>query len=273
MPTFEGTFDYEFTSLAPPQVRGTVALALEVSEPNGWRRRLPLQAETAFVGNRASASGTVDMRIVRRMISLLEDSTTVDRDAYWLDILAEVNLEGELDGHAFQASFLPRLPFALDDHQLYLRAGDSLDAADSDPTRTVTEGSVSYVAPGPARLTLLGLQITVSEARAAAVVGLLVAIAGGVALVLPTYHARRAGRAARILSEYGHILVSVSEPLPAPREGVIEVQDFDDLARLSERTGRTILHAAVDGQHHFFLRDGEVVYHARLADSDPAEGP
>jgi len=92
-------------------------------------------------------------------------------------------------------------------------------------------------------------------------------------IVLPTYHARRAGRAARILSEYGHILVSVSEPLPAPREGVIEVQDFDDLARLSERTGRTILHAAVDGQHHFFLRDGEVVYHARLADSDPAEGP
>ena len=269
VPAFYVGFDYRLSSVEPVHANGTVALELEVSEPNGWHRRLLLQPETAFKGDRVSAGGRVDLRTVRRVISLLEDATAVDRDAYWVDVIADINLEGEVDGHTFQASFLPRLPFALDDHELYLRAGDTLDAADSDLTRPMADGSVSYMEAEPATLTILGLRIPVSAAREAAVVGLLMAVAAGAALGLPAYRARRAGRATRILSEYPAVLVSVREPLHAPKSGFVEVRDFDDLAHLAERTGKTILHAAVVSEHHFYLRDGEALYHVVVID-DPA---
>ena len=268
VPALDIAFDYQLISDEAAEAQGTVSLVLEVSEPNGWRRQLPLLSETPFQGSQAAAAGTVDLRTVRRMISLLEQATAVNRDAYWVDVIAEVNLAGVLGGHPFQASFRPRLPFALDDHQLYLRAGDSIDAASSDPTHPITEGSVPFVATEPATLTILGLDVSVSAARVLAVAGLLAFSSAVWALVLPVYRAQRSGRAARILSEYAAVLVTVTEPLPATHQGVIEVHDFDDLARLAERTGRTILHASVDGEHHFFLRDGEAVYHARVADSD-----
>jgi hypothetical protein len=270
VPALDISFDYLFTSDEAAEAQGTIALVLEVSEPNGWRRQLPLLPETAFHGTQAAAAGSVDLRTVRRMISLLEQATAVDRDAYWVDVIAEVNLAGELGGHPLQTSFRPRLPFALDDHQLYLRAGDSLDAASSDATHPIAEGSVPYMTTEPAALTILGLDLSVSAARAIAVVGLLVFGAAASALVLPVYRAQRSGRAARILSEYSAVLVTVTEPLPATSQGVIEVRDFADLARLAERTGRTILHASVDGEHHFFLRDAEAIYHAQVADSDDA---
>jgi hypothetical protein len=203
------------------------------------------------------------------MIALLEGATTVDRDAYWVDVIAEVNLEGEIDGHAFQASFLPRLPFALDDHELYLRAGDSLDDAVSDPTRATTEGSVAYVGVEPATLTILGLGIPVAAARAASVASLLIAVAAGVGLGLPTYRARRGGQASRILAEYGPALVSLSSPPQAAPGQVVEVQTFDDLAHLAERTGRTIMYFAVYPEHHFYLRDGDALFHAVVIDPGP----
>ena len=273
VPTLDVAFGYKFASLKPAQATGTVSLALEVSEPNGWSRRLPLQAETAFEGNEVIANGTVDMRTVRRMIALLEGATAVDRDAYWVDVIAEVNLDGEVDGHTFQASFLPRLPFALDDHELYLRAGDSLDDADSDPTQAMAEGSVTYVGVEPATLTILGLDIPVAAARAASVVGLLIAVAAGVLLGLPAFRARRGGQASRILAEYGPALVSLSSPPQAAPDQVVEVQTFDDLAHLGERTGRTIMYLMVYPEHHFYLRDGDALFHTVVIDpAPPLEG-
>ena len=265
VPKFGVNFDYSFAASGAAKTDGTVALALEVSEPNGWSRRLPLQAETSFVGDGVTAAGTVDLRTVRRMISLLEDATAVDRDAYWVDVIAEVHLEGEVDGHPFQASFAPRLPFALDDHQLYLRASGSPEATAVDPTQTTAEGSVAFLALEPTTLTILGLEVPVSTARAAAVIGLLACVAAGVALLLPVYQARRAPPAERILSEYGSAIISLGSPPPPGPGGIIDVQSFDDLARLAERTGGTMMHFAVGTEHHFYLRDGEVLYHHVVA--------
>jgi signal peptidase I len=271
VPTFDVVFEYSFAASAAAETSGTVALALEVSEPNGWSRRLPLQAETAFQGSRATAGGTVDMRTVRRMISLLESATGVDRDAYWVDVIATVHLEGKVDGHPFQALFAPHLPFALDDYQLYMRASDGPETAGSDPTQAEVEGSVAFMTLEPSTLTILGLEIPVTAARAVAVVGLVICLAAAAALLFPLYRARRDGEAEHILAEHASALISLSSPPPAGPAGIIEVQSFDDLLRLAEGTGQKIMHFAVDPEHHFYLREGEVLYHLVVA--EPATAP
>jgi hypothetical protein len=152
-----------------------------------------------------------------------------------------------------------------------LLTGDGPNATDTDPTRPNAEGSVSYLTLQPATLTILGAEVPVTTARGVAVLALLASLAGLVALLLPAYQARRAGGAAPILLEYGSAIVAVGGPPPTGPGGMIDVRSFDDLARLAERTGQTILDFEVGGEHHFYLRDGEVVYH--LAVPAPAPPP
>ncbi len=168
------------------------------------------------------------------------------------DVIAEVDLDGQVAGHAYQGSFEPRLPFALDDFQLYLRRGELPDGAESDPTTTVTEGFLAYPSTEPATLSILGAQLPVTTARAVSIFGLLLALGAGAAMIAPYLTARRRGEAARVLAEYDGLLVSVSEP-PAAAGETIEVRTFADLARLSERTGRMILHAEDGRQHDFYF--------------------
>jgi len=108
----------------------------------------------------------------------------------------------------------------------------------------------------------------VTTARAVSILGLVLAVAVGAVVIGPYVVARRRGEAARVLAEYEGMLVSISEP-PAAESGMIEVRSFDDLARLSERTGRMILHAEAGPEHHFYLQDGGVTYHIRLLDPEP----
>ncbi|MBM2842375.1 MAG: Signal peptidase [Anaerolineales bacterium] len=271
VPSFVVDFDYQFASADPAEVEGTVALTLEVSEPNGWSRSLPLQPVTPFVGSLTHAQGIVDMVTIRRMISLLEGATSLDRDAYRVDVIAEVELDGQLGGHAYQATFEPSLLFALDDFQLYLRRGELPEGGESDPTTTVQDGSLAFPSIEPATLSILGAQLPVTTARAVSVFGLLLALGAGAAVIGPTLVARRRGEAARVLAEYEGMLVSISQPPTAAGE-VIEVRSFADLARLSERTGRMILHAVAGPEHHFYLQDGGETYHIRLIDPESTAG-
>ena len=211
------------------------------------------------------------MVTIRRMISLLEGATTLDRDAYRVDVIAEVVLDGQLGGQAYQSSFEASLPFSLDDFQLYLRRGESPEGGDSDPTTTVEDGFLAYPSNEPATLSILGAQLPVTTARAVSSIGLALALAVGAVVIAPYLTARRRGEAARVLAEYDGLLVSVSHP-PAAAGGMIEVRAFADLARLSERTGRMMLHAEVGPEHHLYLQDGGVTYHILLIDLEPAAG-
>jgi len=270
VPTFDVAFDYALATDHPANVEGTIALTLEVSEPNGWRRRIAVQPPTAFEGTRASAFGRVDMTLVRRTIALLEQATGVDRSAYFVDLIAEVELRGTLAGQPLETRFQPRLPFALDDYQAYLRIGDSPTGETIDPTLPVEDGLISLYRQTPAGLQILGLQVPVATARAAAVVGLLATASGAAAVFVPYLRTRRAGEATRVLADYAEALVSLRH-LPFPPGEIVEVASFEDLAKMSERSGRMILHAQDGGAHHFYFPDGDVTYHLRLSDGPAAE--
>jgi signal peptidase len=269
VPSFAVSFDYEFVSAELADIQGVIALTLEVSEPNGWHRSLLLQTETPFAGTSVHAEGVVDMRTIRRMISLLEGATALDRDAYRVDVVADVRLDGDLAGHAYQGDFTPVLPFALDDFQMYLRRGDSPESGAGDPTTPIEDGFVTFPVVEAATISILGAEIPVTTARAVSVAGLVAALGIGAVLIVPYLRVRDRGETARVLAEFDGMLVAVTEP-PASTE-TIEVRAFGDLARLSERTGRMILHCEVGPEHHFYLQDDGVTYHLRLIDM-PAEG-
>jgi hypothetical protein len=116
------------------------------------------------------------MVTIRRMIALLEGATALDRDAYRVDVIAEVEVSGQLAGHEVQGSFEPRLPFALDDFQLYLRPDEAPEGGDADPTTTVLDGFLEYPSRQPATLSILGASLPVTAARAFSVFGLVLAV-------------------------------------------------------------------------------------------------
>lgn len=53
----------------------------------------------------------------------------------------------------------------------------------------------------------------------------------------------------------------------------MEVRPFSALARLSERSGRMILHAEAGADHHLYLQDGGMTYPVCLADPEPPAAP
>jgi hypothetical protein len=150
---------------------------------------------------------------------------------------------------------------------MYLRRGDSPEGGENDPTTPVEDGFVAVPMVEAATISILGAEIPVAAARAVSVAGLLIALSFGATVVVPYLRARDRGEAGRVLAEFDGMLVSVTEP-PASGE-TVEVRAFEDLARLSERTGRMILHCAVGPEHHFYLQDGVLTYHLCLMDAPP----
>jgi len=263
VPQFQIEFEYDFQSPADGELTGRAGMLLELSEPNGWRRTIVLQPESPVAGRELTLSGSVDLGLVRQAIALLETRTALDRQAYSVDIIPWIELEGMLGGEEFSDSFRPRLPFTIDDLELYLRQGDPL--SDSDPLRPMASGFVSHSALVPATLSILGLDLTVVTARWIGTIGLLFCLAGIAYLGLPSLRAFRAGGYARTRIEYASQLIDVREAPSSKGKATIEVIAFDDLARLAEKNGRMILHVADGEEHHYYVDDGGTLYHLGAA--------
>ena len=52
----------------------------------------------------------------------------------------------------------------------------------------------------------------------------------------------------------------------------IEVDRFEDLAKLAEKTGSMILHYVEANQHTYLLQEGDITYRFLLAVTEPDEG-
>ena len=72
--------------------------------------------------------------------------------------------------------------------------------------------------------------------------------------------------------ENAGLFVSVRKA-PTPSLGLVEVRPLGALARLSERSGRMILHAEGGSDHHFYLQDRGITYPVCLADPEPLAAP
>jgi len=252
-------FEYQFTSDSPHALTGSAGLAAEVSDINGWRRGLVLQAPKAFEGDTATVEGTLDLGVFSGYLQDLEEQTGVTRPYYTLSVGPIVEVNGALAGLPLAERYTPKLTFLIDNLQLQLAPQDPTDL-DADPLRPAQEAALESTAPAPNRMTILGISLTVVAARWASAVALALGL-GGLALLVWLYRRMlRRDPLVAIQLRYGAQLVAMGPGTFELGGATLDLASLDDLARVAEKHGRLIFWLAQDGGYDFFVNTGEGLY-------------
>jgi signal peptidase I len=257
-------FDYSFTSDSPSSITGTTSLAVEVSDINGWTRRLVLQEPQPFEGATARASGILNLGVISGYLEALEERTGVTRPYYTVSVQPVVQVEGVVAGLPLTTTFEPELKFMIDDLQLQLAPQDPA-LGEGDPLAPRKDAAVETTVPAPNRLTILGVSPTVRAARWISGVLLLLGV-GGLGLLTWIYlRSVRRDPLVAIQLKYGAQLVAMRPQAFEIGGATVDVASLDDLARVAEKHGRLIHWVAKEAAYDFFVPTGETLYAFRLA--------
>lgn len=264
-------FEYVFESDSPSSTSGSAGLMAEVSDINGWKRSLVLQAPTAFDGSRAEVEGTLDLSVISGYLEDLEERTGVTRPYYTLAVIPTVLVTGQLAGLPLGDEFKPTLRFLIDDLQLQL-APQELTAAAGDPLAPRRDAALETTEPAANRMTILGFSLPVRSARWISAAALAVGL-GGLALLGWAYtRALRRDPMVAIQLKYGAQLVAMRPGSYELGGAKLDVASLDDLARVAEKHGRLIHWLARGPDYDFFVHTGEGLYAFRQADGIHAAG-
>jgi hypothetical protein len=248
-------------------VKGSARLFVEISDTNGWKRSLELKPETSFTGPAFETQGRLDVRDLRRLVRSVERATGVIPDAYTVRLGADVRVDGLLGGVTIADTFSPRVDFRLDALQLQVARGEG----GSDPFHPAIKSTVRRQVAVPNQITLLGIGISVGAVRLVTMLGSVVSLLFLAFYGLAELRSLRGGEASRIKARYGLWLVPVREingSLP-----VAEVETFEDLFRVADRSERMILDEERDGTHTYVVEDGKLLLRYRIHDEEPAPAP
>ena len=264
---FDLTFNYQLSTPEIKNLDGNYQILLEVSEPNGWRRQIELAPVTEFQGDSFSTEVTINLGTILTLIERLKTNTTFTRQVFNVDIIPEVHVQGSLGDQTFEDTFVPILNFQLDDTQLYL-AGSSPFAEGTDHLNPVHSGFLPRQQQVPATLNILGLKPTVQTARWIAGVAFGVSLLVIAAILVPFLRASIQSPSEKIRIQFNEILLDIRElPVKTACE-VIELDRFEDLAKLAEKTGSMIFHHVEANQHTYLLQDGDITYRFLLAEPE-----
>jgi signal peptidase I len=255
VPAHDVAFSYRLRASGASAVRGTTELTAVLSDGLGWAREIPLSAPTEFTGATATASGSLDLAELTRIVEEMKALTGSGTSTFGLRLDANVQMAGQISGERVTQTFSPTLPLLLDTVSLHP------DSSGGSPF-TVRRPEALTV-DVPAALVLGGLRLSVAEARRAALLGLvlaaLVAVAGGLAFRLT----RSAGEPSHIASLFGDRLITISSPPSVDPARVKELRDAESLQRLAEHHQRIVLHWREGRAHVYEVDDGGIVYRYR----------
>jgi signal peptidase I len=252
-------FEYVFESDSPSSITGSAGLIAEVSDINGWKRVLVLQAPTPFDGPRAKVEGTLDLSVISGYLDDLEQRTGVTRPYYTLAVIPTVDVTGQLAGQPLDDEFVPALKFLIDDLQLQLAPQEPTPTA-GDPLAPRRDAALETTEPAANRMTILGLSLTVRAARWISAVALAVGL-GGLGLLGWGYtRALRRDPLVAIRLRYGAQLVAMRAESFELGGATLDVASLDDLARVADKHGRLIHWLACGPDYEFFVHTGEGLY-------------
>jgi signal peptidase I len=258
------TFEYQFASDSPHALTGSAGLAAEVSDINGWKRGLVLQAPEAFEGDTVVVEGTLDLNVFNGYLQDLEEQTGVTRPYYTLTVGPIIEVNGTLAGLPLAERYSPPLTFLMDSLQLQLAPQDPTDL-DADPLRPEQDAALESTAPAPNRITILGASLTVEAARWTSGVALGLGILGLAFLAWGYRRMLQRNPLAAIQLRYGAHLVAMGSGAFELGGATVELASLDDLARVAEKHGRLIFWVVQDGGYDFFVNTGEGLYSFRQA--------
>ncbi|MFV9675408.1 MAG: signal peptidase I [Anaerolineales bacterium] len=265
---FDVIFNYQLSTPEIKSLEGSYIILLEVSEPNGWRRQIELAPFTEFTGESFSTEVTINLGYILTLVDRMKTNTSLKQQVFNVDIIPEVHVQGSLGDQPFEDTFVPRLSFLLDDVQLYLK-GSSSFGEETDPLSPVQPGFLPRQQQIPATLNILGLKPTVQTARWIAGVAFGVSLLVIAAILYPFLRASMQSPSEKIRIQFDELLLDIQTlPLRATSED-IEVDRFEDLAKLAEKTGSMIFHHVEANQHTYLLQDGDLTYRYILTDTEP----
>jgi len=265
---FDLTFNYQLSTPEIKDLEGSYHILLEISEPNGWRRQIELAPVSEFTGESFSTEVTINLGYILTLVDRMKANTSLKRQVFNVDIIPEVKVQGSLGNQAFEDTFVPRLSFLLDDVQLYLK-GSSSFGEETDPLNPVQSGFLPRQQQIPATLNILGLKPTVQTARWIAGVAFGVSLLVIATILVPFLRASMQSPSEKIRIQFDELLLDIQTlPLRATSED-IEVDRFEDLAKLAEKTGSMIFHHVEVNQHTYLLQDGDITYRFTLTDAEP----
>ena len=256
-------FEYQLEAEGVETLDGTIQLLAEVREQNGWNRTLTLYPETELHGNPATITGVLDFNEVMSYIHNLENRTGITRQVYTVAIYPRVIAKGVIAGEAFRDEFSPRLTFQLDPLQVSMIQED-LRNPELDPLHPTEAGSIPRTRSELVELTILGAGIPVLAARWLSALGLLFSMTALIVLMAAVVRVYRLGEPARIKLLYGHSMVSLQNGDVTPGERVVDVSSMEEVVRVAERKGETVLHQVLDSTHHYFVQDGPLTFHYQI---------
>jgi len=268
---FDLVFNYQLSTPETKDITGSYHILLVVSEPNGWRRKIELSPDTKFQGESFSTEVTVNLGYILTLVDRMKTNTSLNRQVFNVDIIPAVKVQGNLGDQAFEDTFEPRLSFLLDEVQLYL-GGSSPFGEGTDPLSPVQSGFLPRQQQIPATLNILGLKPTVQTARWIAGVAFGVSLLVIAAILVPFLRASMQSPSEKIRIQFDELLLEIQTlPLRATSED-IEVDRFEDLAKLAEKTGSMIFHHVEGNQHTYLLQEGDITYRFLLTEPNPDDG-
>jgi len=256
-------FAYRFSSKVSHDVGGRGRLVATLRGEHGWERRFVLQGKE-FRGDRLTLAGSLDLRELLRVGKQFESFTGARSDSFGLTLDPQIEVAGEVDGKKLEERFAPALALRID--PIVLRLETNLPG-DQNATSLIRKEAGSGTRAEPNRVALLGLGLSVENARRLSIVGGLLALLGALAVGLPLLRRQRGDEAGEIEATYSEWLVDVA-PRHRPREVVRDVTTMEGLARLAERYDRMILHEQRDGLHYYVVEEDGVAYRYQMGEME-----
>ncbi len=238
---------------------------------NGVSRSYEMAPETAFVGPGFSAEMALGENSQLIPITNLIDNLLGTTGSYNVIISPLVRIKGSVDGQEVNDVFQPRINFAYSNGRLSPNFDQTQVAPEE--TRTITLASAAPAAiPAPTAQAKLVPNVLrfgpfafpITTLRSFAVVGLVVSLILLGFYLLSRDRLIRGDPMERVRQQYGPLLIPVQGVNFRDVDRVVEVDTIDNLANIAMALERPILTVERDGEYHFVVQDGGVIYHAKL---------
>jgi signal peptidase I len=260
--TDEITVHFTFTLKSEElrDVKGTIQLDAKISDPGGWKRKVELHPLTDFEGNSTSIEGVVVLSELQSMIDVLEDQTGFERHEYTLRIVPKILASADSNNREIQITFNPDLVFLLNELQMSLIASEP-GASRLDQLVQSQIDFIEYSNLKTNVIPILGFDLPVPTARWLSGIGLVISGAGLLWIFFVLRRVSQDSEVSQIAFKYKNVLVDIEGQDYLDGYKHIDVKNMEDFGRFAERTGNTILHEAHNQVHHYYLQEGDLIYH------------
>src|SRR5690606_6957791 len=149
--------DYQYTISGTnlSGVNGSQSMSAVISDTTGWTRKIPLNSETTFQGNKAKTQALFNVCQAYDMVAALREKTGLQRSEFSLAIIPETKVTGSISGIPIDDQFAPTLDFKFNEVGFWLVNSRIDGETGSDPLNPTSEQMVRNLVETPETMAFL----------------------------------------------------------------------------------------------------------------------